>query len=47
MRIFTLGPLLPIFISVVMVMLISNNYNDESIIQEIIGTTEVVEQYAD
>ena len=47
MRLFTLGPLLPIFFSIVMVMLISNNYNDDSIIREIIGTTEVKEIPAD
>jgi len=47
LRVFTLGPLLPIFFSIVMMMLISNNYNDESIIQEIIGTTEVIELRAD
>ena len=47
MRLFTLGPLLPIFFSIVMVLLISNNYNDDSIIREIIGTTEVKEIPAD
>ena len=47
MRLFTLGPLLPILFSIVMVLLISNNYNDDSIIKEIIGTTEVKEITAD
>ena len=40
MRLFTLGPLLPIFFTVVMVMLISSNYNDNSILQDIIGSDE-------
>ena len=43
MRLMTLGPILPIFFSVVMVMLIASNYNKKSIIQDIIGTTEVTE----
>lgn len=43
MRLMTLGPLLPIFFSVVMVMLISSNQNEDSIIKDLIGTTEVTE----
>ncbi|MBA62550.1 MAG: hypothetical protein CMJ76_09320 [Planctomycetaceae bacterium] len=43
MRSLTLGPLLPIFFSVVMIMLIASNYNDKSIIQDIIGTTDTIE----
>ena len=43
MRVWTLGPLLPIFFSIVMIMLIVSNYNDQSILQNIIGTTETIE----
>ena len=43
MRLLALGPLLPIFFSVVMVMLISSNQNEEDIIKHLIGTTEVTE----
>ncbi len=43
MRVLTLGPLLPIFFSIVMIMLIVSNYNDPSILQDIIGTTETIE----
>ena len=43
MRVLTLGPLLPIFFSIVMVMLIVSNYNDPSILQDIIGTTDTIE----
>ena len=43
MRVLTLGPLLPIFFSIVMIMLIVSNYNDPSILQDIIGTTDTIE----
>ena len=43
MRVLTLGPLLPIFFSIMMIMLIVSNYNDPSILQDIIGTTETIE----
>ena len=36
-RMFTLGPIIPIFITIVMVMIIVNHYDDKSILQSIIG----------
>ena len=34
---FTLGPIIPIFITIVMVMIIVNDYDSKSILQEFIG----------
>ena len=36
-RMFTLGPIIPIFITIVMVMIIVNDYDSKSILQEFIG----------
>ena len=45
MRSVTLGPLLPIFVAISMILLItdSENQKDKSIMKDIIGTTEVIE----